>query len=133
MLKLYMTKSKHQRLHPFARPNVIGDIWQRARKRAAAKTGNKALLNVPLKGLRNLSGLLFWEKIPDTFHVRMHMGHKKLDTTDHYLRALINQMSIDPEYDVKAAKTLEERMKLVESGYEKKDEIDGIAIYRKRK
>jgi integrase len=131
MLKLYV--AKHQRTHPFPRPNVMGDIWRRSRKRAYEKTGNKALLNIPLKGLRNLSGFLLWTKIPDPWRVMVHMGHKKLDTTQHYLKGLMLQINEDPEYDVKSARTIEERMTLLEAGYEKKDEIDGIALFRKRK
>lgn len=128
-----MAKPQHQRLHPFARPNVMAQQWRIARERASQQTGNKALLNIPLKGLRNLSGYLLWQDIPDPWRVMVHMGHKKLDTTQHYLKGLMLQINADPEYDIKSAKTLEERMKLLEIGYEKKDEVDGIAIYRKRK
>ncbi len=129
MLRLYI--EKHPRLHPFPKPNVYGQQWRVARERASIKTGNKALFNIPLKGLRNLSGWLVWQKYPDPWRVMVHMGHKKLDTTQHYLKGLMLQVNSDPEYDVKVATTKEERVALLEKGYEKKDEIDGCGLYRK--
>jgi integrase len=77
--RLYI--SKHQREHLFPRPQVMGDTWRDARHRAAKKLGRPDLNNIPLKGLRNLSGILAWRKFPDPWKVMLHMGHKKLDTT----------------------------------------------------
>jgi hypothetical protein len=49
----------------------------------------------------------------------------------HYLRAIV--LDGEEEYICKTAKTLEEASKLIELGFTKADEIDGIHLYRKRK
>jgi len=59
------------------------------------------------------------------------MRHKRLETTMHYLRAIV--LNGEEEYVCKTAKTTEEIIKLTELGYTKTDEIDGLHIYRKRK
>ena len=54
-----------------------------------------------------------------------------METTMHYLRAIT--LDGDIQYDCKTAKTPEEIAKLIELGFTKADEIDGIHLYRKRK
>ena len=116
LLRLYM--AKHQRLHPFPRPNIMGDAWREARKRAAQQTGNQTLKNIPLKGLRNLSGFIVYEKTQDPWRVMLHMGHKKIDTTRLYLSTLMAQTNSDGvEYISKAAQTKEEAMRLIDAGF----------------
>lgn len=70
--------TKHKRKHPFPRPQVMGESWRTARTRAAEQIGNNELKKIPLKGLRNLSGIIVYEKTQDPWRVMLHMGHKKL-------------------------------------------------------
>jgi hypothetical protein len=88
----------------------MSNAWRIARKRAAQQTGNKALLNIPLKGPRNLSGFIVYERTQDPWRVMLHMGHKKLDTTQHYLSALMAQTNSDEvEYISKPHKPKKKR------------------------
>jgi len=67
------------------------------------------------------------------------MGHKKLDTTQHYLRAMTVQMATqEQEWISKAVQlgtptTLREIMELIEAGFTKATEADGFQIFRKPK
>jgi integrase len=138
MLRLYLSKRQHQKIHPFPRPQVMGDTWRIARKRAANKLSRPDLLKIPLKGLRNLSGIIMWHKTKDPWTVMLHMGHKKLDTTQHYLRAMTMQPCYEQEYISKAVQlgtpnTIKEIMELIEAGFRKETEADGYQIYRKPK
>jgi hypothetical protein len=68
-----------------------------------------------------------------------HMGHKKLDTTQHYLRAMTLQMATgEQEYISKAVQlgqpdTIKTIMELVDAGFRKETEADGYQIFRKPK
>jgi integrase len=136
MLKLYI--ANHKRLHPFPRPCIMGDTWRKARKRAAEKIGNSELKKIPLKGLRNLSGILLWQKCKDPWTVMLHMGHKKLDTTQHYLSAMTAQQATETDFTTKAVKlgtptTIPEAIELSDAGFTKFTEIDRYQLFRKPK
>jgi integrase len=139
MLSLYLSKRKNQ-LHPFPKSQTMWDLWKKSRTRAANKLSRPDLNKIPLKGLRNLSGILMWQKTHDPWTVMLHMGHKKLDTTQHYLRAMTAQLSQkqDGEYITKAVKlgtltTIKQIMELVEAGFKKETEADGYQIFKKPK
>ncbi len=116
MLRQYLGSHKDLQGHPFHSPCIMGDSWRTARRLAAAKTGNQELLKIPLKGLRNLSGIIVYQKTKNPWLVMLHMGHKRLDTTQHYLRAMTQQLA-DVEWTCKIANTQEQRIKLIEEGY----------------
>jgi len=85
-----------------------------------------------MKNLRNYSGAQFYlnyEK--DSIGTMRHMRHKKLETTMHYLRAIV--LDGEPEYISRIAETPEDAKKLINAGFTKADEFDGKHIYRKRK
>lgn len=100
----------------FPQPQIIGDSWRTARTAAALKTGNNELVKIPLKGLRNLSGIIVYQKTKNPWKVMLHMGHKKLDTTQYYLSFMTTQMT-DIDWTCKIASTPAQRIKLIEEGY----------------
>jgi integrase len=136
MLRLYI--ANHKQRHPFPKPKVIAHAWATARERAAEKLSRPDLLKIPLKGLRNLSGIIVWQKTHDPWTVMLHMGHKKLDTTQHYLSAMTAQQATEQEYISKAVQlgtpnTIKEIMELIEAGFKKETEADGYQIFKKPK
>jgi integrase len=133
MLKIYM--ATHHREHPFSTPKNLYHAWVHARDRASTKLSRTDLKKIPLKGLRNLSGILLFQKCKDPWTVMLHMGHKKLDTTQHYLRAMTTMQNQDPEYNVTViAKgqpdTMKKIMDVAEQGFTKFDEDDEYKYYR---
>jgi integrase len=130
MLRLYILK--HNGEHPFPKPKDIADAWRTARQRASTKLSRPDLNNIPLKGLRNLSGILLWQKFPDPWRVMLHMGHKKLETTQHYLSAMTAQ-NTETEWICKTATTPQERIQLIEQGFTFIQTEDGISYYKKAK
>ncbi len=137
MLRLYMSNCK-DKTHPFPRPQIMGESWRTAREKASNKLSRPDLNKIPLKGLRNLSGILVWQKCRDPWIVMTHMGHKKLETTQHYLRAMTVQQLTETEYISKAVQlgtptTIKEIMELIDAGFRKETEADGYQIFRKPK
>jgi len=136
MLRLYV--ANNHRLHPFPRPKIMGEMWRKARKRASAKLSRPDLNKIPLKGLRNLSGIIVWQKVKDPWTVMLHMGHKKLSTTQHYLSAMTQQPFYEQEWISKAVQlgtpsTIKEISELADAGFTKFTEADGYQIFRKPK
>jgi integrase len=129
MLREYL--AKYQGEYPFPQPKVMSKMWRTARDTASKNHNDPTLKNIPMKNLRNYSGAQYYYQFPDPIGVMRHLRHKRIETTMHYLRAIV--LEGDIEFDCKTAKTPEEITKLVELGYTKADEIDGIHIYRKRK
>jgi hypothetical protein len=129
MLSEYL--ARYQSDYPFPEPKTMADMWRRARKTASRNHNDPTLKTIPMKNLRNYSGAQFWYTSPDPIGVMRHLRHKRMETTMHYLRAIT--LDGEVEYDCKTAKTADEIAKLIELGYTKADEIDGIHFYRKRK
>jgi integrase len=133
MLKEYL--GKDQREYPFPQPKVMSEQWRTARDRLADNLKQPDLKKIPMKNLRNYSGakLYYSLPLPDPIAVMRHLRHKKLETTMHYLRAIITITETDIEYTAKATNNKEEALKLIEAGYQYMTDIDGFKLFRKRK
>ncbi len=110
----------------------MAEAWRKARKNAAKKLCKPELNIIILKSLRNYSGAQLYYKTRDPIHVMRHLRHKRLETTMHYIRA-ISTNDEEEEYTVRATADLNEIKTLIEQGFTKADEIDGLHIYKKRK
>jgi len=133
MLREYL--GKDQREYPFPQPKVMSEQWRTARDRLADNLKQPDLKKIPMKNLRNYSGakLYYSLPLPDPIAVMRHLRHKKLETTMHYLRAIITITETDIEYTAKATNNKEEALKLIEAGYQYMTDIDGFKLFRKRK
>ncbi len=79
-----------------------------------------------------------WKKYKDPWIVMLHMGHKQLTTTQHYLSRMTVQLAKQEDYIVKAVKTgetdtIEKICELIEQGFKKETEADGYQIFKKPK
>jgi len=129
MLREYL--ARYQKTYPFPQPKVMSKMWRTARTRASMNHNDPSLKTIPMKNLRNYSGAQFWYSFPDPIGVMRHLRHKRMETTMHYLRAIV--LEGDIQYDCKTATTPQEATQLIELGYQLADTIDGIHLYRKRK
>lgn len=105
-------------------------------KKTANKLCKPELLKIELRHLRNYSGERFYKSLPirDPYAVMRHFRHKKLDTTTHYLRAMIIEYTEEDEWISLITKSPEEECKAIEKGYTLVRAInETTAIYRKRK
>jgi len=104
------------------------------RKMAARKLMNPRLLEINFTTLRHWKGTLEYHKTKDPYHVKKMLGHKSLLSTEVYIN--LEQACFPPvsdEFITKVATKIEEACKLIEVGFEKHDEFNGVHIYRKRK
>jgi hypothetical protein len=129
MLREYLARNPAD--YPFPQPKVVSEMWQRARDKTADNLKQPELKNIPVKNLRNYAGAQYYYQFPDPIGVMRHLRHKRMETTMHYLRALV--LEGDVQYDCKTAKTPEEMTRLIELGYTLADTVNDIHLYRKRK
>ncbi len=122
--------------HPFPHAHSQSQAWRTFKKRAASKLCKPEILNIELRHLRNYSGERFYKSLPirDPFAVMNHFRHKKLSTTQHYLRAMVIEYNDENEWTSVITNSPEEECKAIEKGYQLVRAINETkAIYRKRK
>ncbi len=129
LLRTYLQKYTAEQ--PFPNPKAMGEAWREARTRAANKLNKPELKQIMLKSLRNYSAAQLYYATQDPWRVMLHLGHKKLDTTQHYISGMLPQG--EEEYTCKTATTIQEAQTLIEAGFQYITEIDGTKLFKKRK
>jgi integrase len=131
MLKAYIAENKHE--HPFPHAKAISQVWIDTRHRTAQKLNKPELEKIECRHLRNYSGAQYYLhlRVRDPIAVQRHLRHKKLETTMHYIRAIV--LDDDPQYDVREATTKQEKMELIKDGWELHEQTNEYSLYRKRK
>jgi len=131
MLREYLATNTQE--HPFPNSKAMRQIWIDTRRRTAKKLSRPELDQIPCKNLRNYSGAQLYLTMPvrDPIAVMRHLRHKKLETTMHYIRAIV--LDEPEEYTCRTATTKEEIQALINEGFMYVQTADGTHFYRKRK
>ena len=129
-----------ERLNSLTRdsPEVFSNIkqksirrrYQEQRRRIAAKVKNPRLLKITFVTFRHFKATMEYHKTKDILHVMRVLGHKNIKNTLVYTHLVDFK---DEEYVSRAAWTLEEASKLIESGFEYVCDIENARLFRKRK
>jgi hypothetical protein len=133
MLRVYLHKNPERQ--PFPKAHVQSQMFLRYKKRAAAKLCRPEIMKIQLRNLRNYSGERFYKTMPvrDPIAVMQHFRHKKLETTMHYLRAMIIEYGEEDNWTSLITNSLEEEAKAVEKGWQFVTRNGDKALYRKRR
>jgi len=95
---------------------------------------NARILKIGLHTLRNWKATTEYSKVKDIICVQQMLRHRDIKSTMLYINLEYTLFqSINDEFHVKTAKTVEEACKLVEVGFEYVTIVDGVQIFRKRK
>jgi len=108
--------------------------FEKLRNRTAVKLQNPRLKQIHFHTFRHWKATTEYHKCQDILAVKKMLGHRSIISTMVYINiesAIFLQDS--DEWTSRAATTKDEIMQLVDAGFTKADEIDGIHIYRKRK
>ena len=116
-----------------AKQETLRHTFEAMRKRTAQKLGNPRLLKIHMHTFRHYKATTMFLKEMDSYTVRQQLGHKTAIMTDRYINLVKGMTNVGEDYESRCATTKEEICKLIENGFTKADEIDGIHIYRKRK
>jgi hypothetical protein len=133
LLVRYLTKHTSER--PFPRAHTQSQMWFQFREKTAQKLHKPQLRTINLRNLRNYSGEQFYKNLPirDPIALMQHFRHRKLETTMHYIRAIILDYEEDDQWISRTSTTIQEDQRLIENGFQYITERDGIKLYRKRK
>jgi len=134
MLKEYLAKnifSLNDQLFPptkSMRRNII-----KIRKRTANKLHRPELEKISLYSFRHYyASKLYQQSGNNILLVQRKLGHRRIQQTLTYIHTIVDGFE-DEDFTTATAETVEEARKLIENGYQKVDEFDGIHIYKKRK
>jgi integrase len=105
-------------------------IFQRQRKKVAAKLQNPRIANITFHTFRHWKATMEYHKTKDILYVMKILGHRSINNTLVYTQ-LVDFKSDD--YVSRVATNTNEACKLVEAGFEHVCEMDGNHIFRKRK
>jgi len=105
-------------------------IFQRQRKRVAAKLHNPRIENITFHTFRHWKATMEYHKTKDILYVMKLLGHRSISNTLVYTQLIAFK---DDEYVSKVATSTDEACKLVEAGFEHVCEINENHIFRKRK
>lgn len=133
MLECYPQKTERI----FNRYNSLNNLrrtFERQRKRLAVKLANPRINKIKIHTLRHWKGTTEYHKTKDILHVMETLGHKNIKNTLLYTQLMKEDK---PEnYICKIARTPEEALELIESGFElhcEYGEYKEIKLFRKPK
>jgi integrase len=134
LLRTYL--SKHPENQPFPKAHTQSQMFLQFKKKAFEKLKRPEIMAIKLRNLRNYAGERYYKSLPvrDSFAVMAFFRHKKMSTTEHYLRAMLIEYEEDDNWISLITKSTEEECKAIEKGYQLVRAInETTAIYKKRK
>ena len=131
MLKEYVTRNSFGLKDMlFPDTDIVSHVFMRIRNRLAKRLSEPQLRKLRLYDLRHYYATMLYHRTKDMLLVKEKLGHKRLETTLIYTHLIDFR---DEEFTVRAAKTVKEASQLIESGFEYVNQMDGTALFRKRK
>jgi len=110
-----------------------GTSFTRTRNRLANKIADPTLKTIRLYDLRHFFATMLYHKTREILEVKRQLGHKYIEHTLIYIDLEASIFNFTDEWICKTAKTPEEAIQLIQTGFEKADTMGEIHIYRKRK
>jgi len=133
MLKEYLIVNKsNPRKKIFSHPKIMGDVFRKTRQRTAKKLQRPELLKITLYSFRHYFASKLYQQTREYLVVMRALGHKRIQQTITYIHMITDGFD-DNDFTTATAETVKDARRLIEDGYSKVDEFNGIHIYKKRK
>ncbi len=132
--RLKLLPKKSERVFKAHRKSMNVNFIQQ-RKRIGKQFANPRLLEIKFTTFRHWKATTEYHRTKDILYVKQLLGHKNLSSTMIYIdveKAIYGEEE-NNEFITRAATSVKGARALIEAGFEKADEIDGVHIYRKRK
>jgi len=117
-------------------PEKYSYSFQRLKTMLAKRLNDTSIKRIRLYDLRHKFCMDTIEKFPQQpFLIMYTMGHKHLNTTEHYvhIQEYLKAITTDGKYLTSTASTVEQAIPLIEQGYIQAAEFNGIKIFKKPK
>ena len=132
--KLPKNRNPQRKEHLFANADDMRICFFLQKRRIAERQANRNMMKIHFHTFRHWKATTEQHKTEDPWHVKMILGHKSR-STETYIH--LEQMLYDGQgYDnftVKVADTIDDVIKLMESGFEYHAEVEGHKLFIKRK
>jgi integrase len=115
-------------------PEKYSQSFQRIKTTLAKRLNDPEIKRIRLYDIRHKFCMNTIEKFPQQpFLVMYTMGHKHLNTTEHYvhIQEYIKAITTTGKYLTATASTIEQAIPLIEQGYIQAAEFNGIKIFKK--
>ena len=115
-------------------PKSCRRVYSLQRDRIAEKLQNPRIKKITFHTFRPWKGTMVYHDTKDVLHTKRFLGHKSLNNTLKYIQldeAYFKEIS--EEYITKVARTVEEAIPLVESGFVEASDFNGEKIFKKPK
>jgi integrase len=118
--------------HLFPSTKTMQRVLGHSRKRTAIKLKRPELQKICLYSFRHYFASKLYGQTKDYMLVKKKLGHRRIEQTITYIHQVTDGFT-EEDFITATAETVKEARKLIEDGYTKVDEFDGIHIYKKRK
>ena len=133
MLKEYLLKNNFKpNDNIFPSTKTMRSSIIKIRKATAKKLQRPELEKICLYSFRHYYASTLYRETGRYLLVMKKLGHRRIEQTMTYIHQVYDDFN-DNNYVTATAETVKEACKLVEDGYTKVDEFNGIHIYKKRK
>ena len=122
-----------QKVFRWKRKIYIGRAFRKMRARAVQNTGNQRLLKIHFHTLRYWKGTRTYIQTKSLAHVMVILGHKSWSSAQLYVGLAEATAAGSEEYVTAVATTLDQALKLIESGFEYVHDWENAKVYRKLK
>lgn len=122
-----------QKVFRWKRKIYIGRAFRKMRARAVQNTGNQRLLKIHFHTLRYWKGTRIYIQTKSLAHVMVVLGHKSWSSAQLYVGLAEATAAGSEEYVTAVATTLDQALKLIESGFEYVHDWENAKVYRKLK
>jgi len=133
--KLPKNRNPQRKEQLFANADDMRTCFFLQKRRIAERQANRNMLKIHFHTFRHWKATTEQHKTKDPWHVKMILGHKSIRSTETYIH--LEEMLYDGQsYDnftVKVADTIDDAIRLMESGFEYHAEVEGHKLFRKRK
>ena len=113
----------------------MAKTFYRVRKKLAFSFCNPRLQQIHFHTLRHWKLTAYAHEMKDPFMVQLFARHKDMKSTGKYIHyaEVVYQHSGKDEWNVKAAKTVQEATDLISVGFEYVTDVEELKLFRKRK
>ena len=133
MLRDYLEKNNFKLTdNIFPKSKTMRTTYRDLRARTAKKLQRPNLLKVCLYSFRHYYASKLYQQTNNIVLVQRKLGHRRIQQTLTYIHSIVDTFE-ESDFTTATAETVQEARKLIENGYSKIDEFNGIHIYKKRK
>ena len=133
MLKAYIAKNNFKQDDKlFPTTKTMRRVFIGIRQRTAKKLHRPEFNKITLYSFRHYFASHLYNLTREYLLVKQKMGHRRIEQTITYIHTIADGFD-DNDFTTATAETVKDARKLIEDGYSKVDEFNGIHIYKKRK